>query len=99
MDMQTLTHITLADELATQGLSHTTIATHLGRHRETIGLWLKGGAADGLAGFLARYAQAKKGPRRARQVPATIKRLIWALRIREHECCGQKIAYFLEREH
>ena len=42
MDMQTLTQITLAYELATQGLSHTTIATHLGRHRETIGLWLKG---------------------------------------------------------
>lgn len=99
MDMQTLTQITLAYELATQGLSHTTIATHLGRHRETIGLWLKGVATDGLAGFLARHAQAKKGPRRARQVPATIKRLIWALRIREHECCGQKIAYFLEREH
>jgi len=41
----------------------------------------------------------RRGPRRARQVPATIKRLIWALRIREPECCGQKIAYFLEREH
>ncbi|MEO8341724.1 MAG: hypothetical protein ABI604_18815 [Nitrospirota bacterium] len=97
--MQTLTQITLAYELATQGLSHTTIATHLGRHRETIGLWLKGIATDGLSGFLARHAQAKKGPRRARLVPATIKRLIWALRIREHECCGQKLAYFLEREH
>jgi hypothetical protein len=42
MDMQTLTPLTLAFELAAQGLSHTKIATHLGRHRETIGLWLKG---------------------------------------------------------
>jgi transposase len=99
MDMQTPTQITLAYELAAQGLSRTKIAAHLGRHRETIGLWLKGIATDGLAGFLARHAQAKKGPRRARQVSATIKQLIWALRIREHECCGQKIAYFLEREH
>lgn len=99
MDMQTHTQITLAYELAAQGLSHTKIAAHLGRHRETIGLWLKGIATDGLAGFLARHAQAKTGPRRARQVPATIKRLIWELRAREHECCGQKIAYFLEREH
>lgn len=99
MDMQTPTQITLAYELAAQGLSRTTIAAHLGRHRETIGLWLKGIATDGLAGFLARHAQAKQGPRRARQVSATIKRLIWALRVREHECCGQKIAYFLEREH
>ena len=40
-----------------------------------------------------------KGPRRARQVSTTIKRLIWELRVLEHESCGQKIAYFLEREH
>jgi IS30 family transposase len=99
MDMHTSTQITLASELAAQGLSHTKIAAHLGRHRETIGLWLKGIATDGLAGFLARHAQAKKGPRQARQVSTTIKRLIWALRVREHECCGQKIAYFLDWEH
>ena len=99
MDMPTLTPLTLAFELAEQGLSHTTIAAHLGRHRETIGLWLKGIAAYGLAGFLERHTQAKKGPRRARQVPATIKRLIGELRVREHDCCGQKIAYFLEREY
>ena len=92
MDIQTPTQITLAWELAAQGLSHTKIAAHLGRHRETIGLWLKGITTDGLAGFLARQAQAKKGPRRARQVPATIKGLIWELRIREHEYCGQTIA-------
>ena len=97
--MQTLTQITLTWELAAQGLSQTTIAAHLGRHRETIGLRLKEIATDGLAGFLACHAQAKKGPRRARQVPARIKRLIWALHVREHECCGQKIAYFLEREY
>ena len=99
MDMQTLTHMTLAYELAEQGLSHTKIAAHLGRHRETIGLWLKGIAIYGLSGFLERHTQAKKGPRRARQVPARIKRLIWELRVRKHDCCGQKIAYFLEREY
>ena len=99
MDLQTPTQITLAWALAAQGLSHTRIAAHLGRHRETIGRWLNGIAAYGLAGVLARHAQAKKGPRRARQVPTPIKRLIWEIRTREHECCGQKIAYFLEREH
>lgn len=99
MDMQTPTQITLAWELAAQGLSQTKIAAHLGRHRETIGLWHNGIVAYGLSGFLERHRQAKKGPRRARQVPATLKRLIWELRVREHECCGQKIAYFLQREH
>jgi hypothetical protein len=99
MDMRTLTQLTRAFELAEQGFSHTTIAAHLGRHREPIGLWLKGIATYGLAGFLERHVQAKKGPRRARQVPATITRLIWKLQVREHDCCGQKIAYFLEREY
>lgn len=99
MDMQTLTQMTLAFELAEQGLSHTKIAAHLGRHRETIGLWLKGIASEGLTGFRNRHTQAKQGPRQARQVPARIKRLIWELRVREHDCCGQKIAYFLEREY
>ena len=75
--MRTYTQITLAWELAAQGLSVTTIAAHRGRHRETIGLWLKGITTDGLTGFLVRHAQAKKEPRRARQVSATIKRLIW----------------------
>ena len=99
MDMQTSTQITLAWELAAQGLSHTKIAVHLERHRETIGLWLNGIATDGLSGFLERHRQAKKSPRRARQVSATIKRLIGELQVHEHECCGQKITYFLEREH
>lgn len=99
MDMQILTQMTLAFELAEQGLNHTKIAAHLGRHRETIGLWLKGMSTYGLSGFLERHTHAKKCPRRARQVPATIKRLIWELRVREHDCCGQKIAYFLEREY
>ncbi|TKB65127.1 MAG: transposase family protein [Nitrospira sp.] len=97
--MQSPTPITLADELPAQGLSRTKIAAYLGRHRETIGLWLKGIATDRLAGFLARHEQATTGPRRTRQVPAPTKRLIRALRVREHECRGQTIAYFLEREH
>ena len=56
-------------------------------------------ATDGLTGYLERSAQAKTGPRWARQVPTTIKRLIWELQVREYDCCGQKIAYFLEREY
>ncbi len=63
MDMQALTQITLAAELVVQGLSHTKIAGHLGRHRETIRLWLKGIATSGLSGFLDRHRQAKQGLR------------------------------------
>ena len=69
MDMQTLTQMTLAFELAEQVLCHTKIAAYLGRHRETIGLWLKGICTCGFSGFLERHTPAKTGPRRACQVP------------------------------
>lgn len=42
-----------------QDLSHTAIAAHLGRHRETIGPRLKGIVNDGLARIFARHAQVK----------------------------------------
>ena len=32
-------------------------------------------------------------------VDALVKRWVWSIREREEQCCGQKIAYFLEREH
>ncbi len=96
--MDTRTRIIVAAELATQGLSVSAIARQLDRHRETVGLWLKAVRIKGLAAFLERYAQAKKGPRRGRQVSRTVKRLVWAIRAREYDCCGQKIQYFLARE-
>lgn len=55
MDWQTLSQLTLALKLAEQGLSHTKITTHLGRHLETIELWLKGILTYGLSGFLERH--------------------------------------------
>jgi len=99
MDMSNLTLITLAWELYQQGVPKSRIAMRLHKNRETIHLWLKGIKAQGLLLFLERYHQAKKGPRTARQVDPLVKRWVWDLREREVQCCGQKIAYFLVREH
>lgn len=99
MDMNNLTLITLAWELYGQGVSKIKIAQHLGKHRETVGLWLKATEELGLSGFLSRYEQAKKGPKEKRQVNPILKRWIWGIREREFDCCGQKIRYFLEKEH
>jgi len=99
MDMSNLTLITLAWELYQQGVAKSHIAQRLGKQRETIHLWLKGVERHGLLGFLERYQQAKKGPRPKRRVDPVVKRWVWALREREADCCGQKIAYFLEREY
>ena len=97
--MEKITEITLAWELFGQGLPKAHIATHLGRNRETIVLWLQGIEEQGLIAFLEHHQKANKRPRPARQVRITTKQLIWAIREREHDCCGQKIAYFLEKEH
>lgn len=97
--METTTLITLAWELHTQGLSKSCIAERLGKDRGTIRLWLEAVTEHGLLPFLEQHQKAKKQPRPARQVRPSTKQLIWAIREREHGCCGQKIAYFLEEEH
>jgi transposase InsO family protein len=99
MDMQNSTLITLCWELYEQGIPKIRIAARLGRHRETVHLWIKAIQRYGLLAFLDRYEQAKKGERHSRQVDPILKRWVWEIREREWQCCGQKIQYFLEREH
>lgn len=99
MAMEKATEMVLAQELSEQGLSKSAIARRLGRDRETIRLWLRGMEQHGQKNFLDRSVAACKVPRPSRQVDAVIKRQIWAIREREQGCCGQKIAYFLEKEH
>ncbi len=70
----------------------------MGKHRETIHLWIKGIKELGLLGFLDKYKLAKKGERKRRQVDPIIKRWVWEIREREYDCCGQKIQYFMEKE-
>ena len=98
MDVLNETLITLCWELYEQGIAKSHIAGRLGKHRETIHIWIKGIQEYGLLNFLDRYRQAKKGERKRRQVDPIVKRWVWAIREREYHCCGQKIQYFLELE-
>jgi len=99
VNVQKQTEIVLAWELYEQGWSKSAIARRLGRNRETIIAWIAGVEKQGLKVFLAHSCNACKKPRPKRQVDALVKRHIWAIREREQECCGQKIAYFLEKEY
>jgi transposase-like protein len=99
MAMEKATEIVLAQELSEQGLSKSAIARRLGRDRETIRLWLRGIEEHSQKAFLDKSAAACKVPRPSRQVNALVKRWIWQIREREEGCCGQKIAYFLQKEH
>jgi len=98
MDMTNETLIILCWELYEQRIAKSQIALRLGKHRETIHIWIRGIKELGLLGFLDRYRLAKKGERKRRQVDPIIKRWVWEIREREYDCCGQKIQYFLEQE-
>jgi transposase len=99
MDMTNETLIVLCWELYEQGVPKSRIAQRLGKHRETIHLWIKSINRTGLTGFLDQYKQAKKGERKKRQVDPIVKRRVWEIREREYDCCGQKIQYFLNLGH
>lgn len=99
MGMEKSTEIVLAWELYESGMRKSAIARHLGRHRETIIIWIQGIEQYGLKSYVSKKSTACRVPRPSRQVDALVKRYIWAIREREEQCCGQKIAYFLEREH
>ena len=95
-----MTKIILAYELLVEGVSKSRIAKHLGVSRRTIIRWSQAIEKHGsLDAFLEQHAQAKKGSRKKRKIDAILKRRIWALREKHHQCCGQKIQYFLEKEY
>lgn len=98
MDMEQKTKIVLAWELHEQGISNSQIARRLQVNRETVNRWISAIVAQGLLPFLEQYRCHTRKPRPVRQVPLLVKQKVWLLREREGNACGQKLAYFLERE-
>lgn len=99
MDVLNKTKIILCKELLDERIPKIHIANRLEVNRDTIRLWNKGINSLGLTKFLDQYEAAKKGERIKRQVDPILKRWVWDIRDRESDCCGQKILYFLKKEH
>lgn len=97
--MQNITKITLAWELFEADLLQKDIAEKLEINRDTVRIWLRGIKEEGLLPFLDRYQHAKKGEREGRQVSRQIKQWVWDIRESKRDCCGQKIRYYLYRDH
>jgi len=95
-----MTKIIMASELLEQGIPKTHIAKHLAVSRRTVIRWSQGIEQHGnLEKFLAHYQQAKKSSRKKRVIDAVLQRRIWSIREKYHQCCGQKIQYFLAKEY
>lgn len=95
-----MTKIILAYELLEQGMSKAHVAERLDVSRRTVIRWVQAIEQSGsLDSYLEQYQYAKQGPRHKRKRDALLKRRIWALREKYHDCCGQKIQYFLQHEY
>ena len=99
MEVLNKTKIILCKELLEAGVPKNHIAEKLEVNRDTVRLWNMGINELGLASFLDKYELAKKGSRIRRQTDPLIKGWVWEIREREMDCCGQKILYFLQKEH
>lgn len=95
--MRTLTQPELAWELHQVGVKVPVIAQRVGKHRATVYRWMKGIRLAGIREFVRQYKKAKK-KRRRRKVDPYIERRVLSIRRKYHDCCGEKIVYWLEKE-
>jgi len=67
-------------------------------HRATVYRWLKRIKRDGIRQFVRDHRSAKKG-RRQRKTDIILRSRIYEIREKKRWCCGEKIQFYLERDH
>lgn len=95
--MTSVARLWVAWELHQAGQSPVYIAARLGVHRATVYRWLRGMRRWGVRAFTQRFKAAKRG-RRRRKTHAAIEQQVLALRRQHHDCCGEKIVYWLAQQ-
>lgn len=97
--MQSISLIEHAWELHRSGVSPDGVAKTVGKHRATIFRWFKKIGQVGIREFLRRYERAKKGRRQKRKTDPITKARIYKVREQYHQCCGEKIKYWLRHDY
>lgn len=95
--MTSVTRIWVAWKLNQAGHKAEYIAEQVGRHRSTVYRWLQGIRQYGVREFVKRYQNAKKG-RRVRKTHPYVEQRVLSIRREHHNCCGDKIVYWLKKE-
>jgi IS30 family transposase len=95
--MDSVTRINVAWELREAGQKVEYIAERVGVNRATVYRWLRRIRRWGFKAFVREYQQAKKGHRH-RKTHSYIEQRVLAVRREHHECCGEKIVYWLDKE-
>ncbi len=99
MSLQTVSLIELVWELSKCKLKADDIALKINKDRATVYRWLAGIKRCGFRRFLHKYRNSKKGRRQRRKTDPIIKARIYAIRERYHQCCGEKIQYWLSHDY
>ncbi len=93
-----ITKIKICYNLWKTGVSPEVIPAQLNIHRATVYRWIKQFQEIGFARFLQDYENAKKGHRKPTRTSQLVRHRIFEVRRKYHDCCGEKIKYFLWKD-
>jgi len=94
-----ITKIRVCWSLYQNNVSIEDIPIQLGIHRATVYRWIKKINILGINEFIRRYKVCKKGRRKRNKTDVLTKLYVYKIRQENHNCCGEKIRYFLKKEH
>jgi len=94
-----ITRIKICYSLWKNGVSPEAIPGQLNIHRATVYRWIQKFQQMTVGRFIQEYRLAKKGRRRPHKTILSTKNLVYTLRQRYRNCCGEKIKYFLEKDY
>lgn len=97
--LDSITKIRICWSLYQNGISPEEIPKQLNINRATVYRWIKGAKLKGIKKFIRDYKKAKKGRRQPRKTDIITKLHIYKIREDKHNCCGEKIKYFLKKNY